>query len=116
MEKTHLPTPTEEEMAAFDVVCGLFLRMERAIVSFGVNSFTGKIGVLLYPNPGPSGEIVSGYSDNARDAWAIAASNFQAYEPEDKPITSATEAVEVIRKRVEAGEDVATVLDDIKVK
>lgn len=115
MEKINLPTPTEEEMAAFDVVCAMFSRMGRAIISFDGNNFIGKIGVLLYPD-GESGEIVSGYSNNARNAWNKAASKFQAYTPQDKPITSAAKAVEVIRERIANGEDAVAVLDDIKVK
>lgn len=102
-----------------------FTEEQASIVSAAGEILAGTGGFMLSNNYGGHafmamiekrpGDYVSGYGETAAEAFAIAIGNYQAWEPADQPIRSAVEAVDVIRERIAAGEDVNAVLADIKV-
>ena len=60
-------------------------------------------------------DMVSGYGKNIAEAFDEALPKYRDYREKPRPITSAVDAVNIIRKRMGDGEDIEAVLADIKV-
>lgn len=63
----------------------------------------------------PGGALVSGHANTIGAAFKIALAKYVDYREKPRPITSAVEAVNLIRERLAAGEAPAEVLDSINV-
>lgn len=85
----------------------------QGILSFAPTKDGGMRFSFIFQMPG--GALVSGHNADPVEAYMEARAKYDEYRVKPRPITSAVEAVNLIRERLAAGEGPAAVLDSINV-
>ena len=111
IEKLNIAPLSEDQIAALDVAGSVIVGMGKVLISTQYAA-PGKFMAMISTS---RGNHVTDYGSTLSEAFNGAIKKYEAWEPGAEPIRSAVEALDVIRERVDAGEDIAAILADIKV-
>jgi len=104
-----VPALSVADFAALDAASDVLAKIgAKHILSMDKGNFS-----FIFQLPGAA--LVSGHANTIGEALKIAIEKYADYREKPRPITSAVEAVNLIRERLAAGEDPAEVLDSINV-
>jgi len=104
----ELPALSAADLSALSVAGEVLKRLPDCIIG---RAFIGHNFIFRMEG----GELVSGQDENLETAYSKAAEKYRDYVAKPRPITSAVAAVNLIRERIDAGEDALAVLGDISV-
>jgi hypothetical protein len=110
----ELPVLSDDHLAALTGVASpINFLGAQGILSFAPIKDGGMRFSFIFQLPG--GALVSGHDDDPAQAYLQARVKYDEYRAKPRPITSAVEAVNLIRERLASGEAPADVLDSINV-
>lgn len=109
-KKIDIRDLSQVDLATLAVAGDIFKNIGRVLVSTEHG-----VGAFLFMIAKGDGQYLSAYGETLDEAANGAIAKYRDWEPSDELIKSAVKAVDVIRERVAAGEDVNAVLADIKV-
>ena len=110
----ELPILSEDHLAALTGVASpINFLGAQGILSFAPIKDGGMRFSFIFQMPG--GALVSGHNTDSVEAYMEARAKYDEYRVKPRPITSAVEAVNLIRERLASGEAPADVLDSINV-
>ncbi|TXH12717.1 MAG: hypothetical protein E6R03_12375 [Hyphomicrobiaceae bacterium] len=110
----ELPVLSDDHLAALTgVTSPINFLGAQGILSFAPIKDGGMRFSFIFQLPG--GALVSGHDDDPAQAYLQARVKYDEYRAKPRPITSAVEAVNLIRERLASGEAPADVLDSINV-
>ena len=111
IEKLNIEPLSEDQIAALDTAGHAIMGIGKVLISteYATN---GKMMAMIATK---SGKYVSAYGATLSEALNGAIEKYEAWVPGADPITSAVDAVNIIRQRLADGEDVDGILRDINV-
>jgi len=110
----ELPILSEDHLAALSGA-GSALTALGAKLIFSTDVRSGGAVRFSFIFQLPGGALVSGHDEDPVQAYLQARVKYDEYRAKPRPITSAVEAVNLIRERLASGEAPADVLDSINV-
>lgn len=110
----ELPVLSEDQMAALAGVAPTFTALGAKVI-LAVNVSNNRAIHFSFIFQLPGGALVSGNDTDPAQAYLEARVKYDEYRVKPRPITSAVEAVNLIRERLASGEAPADVLDSINV-